>query len=156
LKQIEILCDRVAWIHYGTLKEIGDTASVVKDYRGFTKWFKAQTKKEKKHFQRQMKANQKAFDIDAYQKEVTDERQKAEPDNANVASEVKKDFYGSVISEKMSVGNRILTTAVGILFVLVCLVNVSGHSVGDVIQHPSNLVHPETVLHDANATNTVK
>jgi len=156
LKQIEILCDRVAWIHYGTLKEIGDTATVVKDYRGFTKWFKTQTKQEKKHFQRQMKTNQKSFDIDAYQKQVTAERQQAEPDNQNAAADVKKDFYGSVISEKMNVGNRILTTVVGLLFVLLCLVNLSGHSVSSIVQNPSNLIHPSTELHDPNATSAVK
>jgi len=156
LKQVEILCDRVAWIHYGTLKEIGATADVVKHYREFTKWFKGQTKKEKKHFQRQMKTNQKSFDIDAYQEQVTAERQAAAPNDDNVAAAVKKDFYGSVISEKMSWSNRILTLAVGVVFVLACLVNVSGRSVSDVMQHPSNLIHPETVLHDNNATTNVK
>ncbi|MFC6261579.1 ABC transporter ATP-binding protein [Levilactobacillus fujinensis] len=156
LKQVEILCDRVAWIHYGTLKEIGLTSDVVKHYREFTKWFKIQTKKEKKHFQRQMKTNQKSFDIDAYQKQVIAERQAAEPNDGNVAAEVKKEFYGSVISEKMSWGNRFLTLAVGVLFVLSCLVNVSGRSLSDVVQHPSNLIHPETVLHDNNATANVK
>ncbi|CAM2876708.1 ABC transporter ATP-binding protein [Levilactobacillus brevis] len=156
LKQIEILCDRVAWIHYGTLKEIGATEAVVKHYREFTKWFKGQSKKEKKHFQRQMKANQKAFDIDAYQQQVIEERQANDPSDQNVAAEVKKDFYGSVISEKMSWGNRFLTIAVGIVFVLACLINVSGHSLGDVIQNPGNIVHPETVLHDTNATSGVK
>ena len=156
LKQIEILCDRVAWIHYGTLKEIGATETVVKHYREFTKWFKGQSKKEKKHFQRQMKANQKAFDIDAYQQQVIEERQANDPNDQNVAAEVKKDFYGSVISEKMSWGNRFLTIAVGIVFVLACLINVSGHSLGDVLQNPGNIVHPETVLHDTNATSGVK
>ncbi|WP_203641665.1 ABC transporter ATP-binding protein [Levilactobacillus andaensis] len=156
LKQVEILCDRVAWIHYGTLKEIGLTSDVVKHYREFTKWFKLQTKKEKKHFQRQMKTNQKSFDIDAYQKQVIAERQAAEPDDGNVAAEVKKDFYGSVISEKMSWSNRILTLAVGVVFVLSCLVNVSGRSLSEVLQHPSSLIQPETVLHDNNATTNVK
>ncbi|WP_125583353.1 ABC transporter ATP-binding protein [Levilactobacillus cerevisiae] len=156
LKQVEILCDRVAWIHYGTLKEIGLTDDVVKHYREFTKWFKGQTKKEKKHFQRQMKTNQKSFDIDAYQKQVTEERQAAAPNDKNVAAEVKKDFYGSVISEKMSWGNRLLTFGVALVFVLACLVNVSGHSVVEVMQNPSSIVHPETVLHDPNKTTSVK
>lgn len=156
LKQIEILCDRVAWIHYGTLKELGDTETVVSHYRKFTKWFKDQTKAEKKHFQRGMKENQKAFDIDAYQKQVTDERQKAAPDDHNVPAQVKKDFYGSVISEKMSTGTRVLTTAVAILFILFCLTNVSGHSLTEVIKDPASIVHPVTVLHDPNATNSVK
>ncbi|MFC6274889.1 ABC transporter ATP-binding protein [Levilactobacillus tangyuanensis] len=156
LKQVEILCDRVAWIHYGTLKELGPTEEIVQHYRDFTKWFKAQTKQEKKHFQRQMKNNQKTFDIDAYQKQVVADRQAAEPNNGNVAAEVKKDFYGSVISEKMTPGARWLTFAVTLVFIFTCWANISGHSMRSIIQNPSNLVHVEKVLHDSNATKSVK
>ncbi|WP_261810163.1 ABC transporter ATP-binding protein [Levilactobacillus humaensis] len=156
LKQVEILCDRVAWIHYGALKAIGPTEEIVQDYRDFTKWFKKQTKKEKKHFQRTMKEGQKSFDIDAYQAQVTKERQAVAPDDAHVADQVKKDFYGSVISEKMSWRNRILTGVAIVAMLFACVVNISGHSVTDVISNPAHIVHPETVLHDPNATSSVK
>lgn len=142
LKQIEMLCDRVAWIHYGTLKQVGPTADVVKNYKSFVKWFKNLDNKEKKHFQRRMKEAQKAFDIDAYQAEAVAVRQEANPEEKNVAAKVKHDFYGSVISEKMSGGNRVLTFAVLALFVLFCWVNVSGHSLSEVVTNPTNLVHP--------------
>ncbi len=47
-----------------------------------------------------MKQDQKDFDIDAFQNELIEEKQKAEPNNPRVASEVKHQLYGSVISEK--------------------------------------------------------
>ncbi|MDE2588544.1 MAG: ABC transporter ATP-binding protein, partial [Patescibacteria group bacterium] len=31
--QIEQLCDRVLWIHDGTIKKFGDSASVVQEYK---------------------------------------------------------------------------------------------------------------------------
>lgn len=142
LKQVELMCDQVAWIHYGTLREIGDTTKVVGDYRDFVKWFKGQSKKDKRKFQRSMKQNQKDFDIDQYQASVVEERKAADPTEKNVEAKVKKDFYGSVISEKMSAGSRILTVLTLSLFVFFCWTNVSGHSIRQVISEPSSLVHP--------------
>lgn len=142
LKQVEMLCDRVAWIHYGNLKEIGDTATIVSDYRQFVKWFKDLNKKEKKQFQLKMKEAQKEFDIDTFQASVVEKRQKENPSEQNVAAKVKKDFYGSVISEKMSFGSRLLTLLVLVLIFFSCWTNLSGHSLTEVVSNPSSLVHP--------------
>lgn len=142
LKQIEMLCDRVAWIHYGNLKEVGDTETIVKDYRQFVKWFKDLNKKEKKQFQLKMKEAQKQFDIDAYQASVVEERQKQNPDEQNVPAKVKKEFYGSVISEKMSLSSRLITLVVLLLLVFTCWTNLSGHSLTEVVSNPTTLVHP--------------
>ncbi|KRM73774.1 ABC transporter ATP-binding protein [Secundilactobacillus collinoides] len=153
LKQVELMCDRVAWIHYGTLKEIDDTKKVVGDYREFVKWFKGQSKKDKRKFQRGMKQHQKDFDIDAYQASVVDERKVANPTEKNVEAKVKKDFYGSVISEKMPIGSRVLTVLTLALFVMFCWTNVSGHSLQEVVANPSSLVHPTNHI---DTTGTIK
>ncbi|RRK11418.1 ABC transporter ATP-binding protein [Lactiplantibacillus garii] len=156
LKQIEIMCDRVAWIQYGDLKQIGPTKEVVAEYRKFIKWFKALSKKDKKKYQTDAKKKQKAFKIDEYEQQVTAERQQADPQNPHVAKEVHKDFYGGVISETMSWGNRILTTVVGVVVVLLMLVNVSGHSLTSVVQHPSQVLHPTTTLKGPGVTKSTK
>ncbi|WP_338211008.1 ABC transporter ATP-binding protein [Lactiplantibacillus paraxiangfangensis] len=156
LKQIEMMCDRVAWIQYGDLKQIGATDEVVGEYRKFIKWFKALSKKDKKKYQNEAKKKQKAFDIEAYEKQVVAERQQANAEDQHVAREVHKDFYGSVISETMSWGNRILTTVVGIAVVFLMLVNVSGHSLTSVVQHPSHIWHPTTTLKGPGVTKSVK
>ncbi|KRM57195.1 ABC transporter ATP-binding protein [Secundilactobacillus malefermentans] len=156
LKQVEMMCDRVAWIHYGTLHQIGETDEVVGDYRKFTKWFKGLTKKEKQQFQLKMKQDQKNFDVEAFQNEITEARQKAEPDNPHVASDVKRDLYGSVISEKMSKPNIILTWAVLILVLFFCAVNVSGHSLTEIIKNPIRIVQPTHTLHVPDQVNQIK
>ncbi|AVK62019.1 teichoic acid ABC transporter ATP-binding protein [Lactobacillus sp. CBA3605] len=156
LKQIEMICDRVAWIQYGDLKQIGPTEEVVKEYREFIKWFKALSKKDKHKYQNDAKELQKQFDIDAYQAQVVAERQKAEPDNPHVARNVQKDFYGGVISETMPWRTRIFTSVLAIAVVFLMLVNVSGHSLTSVVTHPSTMLHPSTTLTGAGVTKSTK
>ncbi len=55
LKQVRLLCDRVAWINYGKLRKIGPMEEVVSEYQKFIKWFKSLSKKEKKQFQKKKK-----------------------------------------------------------------------------------------------------
>ncbi|MFB9768869.1 ABC transporter ATP-binding protein [Lactiplantibacillus modestisalitolerans] len=146
LKQIEKLCDRVAWIQYGDLKQIGKTKEVVGDYRKFIKWFKALNKDDKKKYQNDSKEEQKAFDIKAYEKQVVAERKQAEPDNPNVARDVHKEFYGGVISETMPWRTRIFSTLVAVAVVFLMLVNISGHSLTSTVQDPSLIFHPTRTL----------
>ncbi|MHA8262623.1 ABC transporter ATP-binding protein [Lactobacillaceae bacterium Melli_B3] len=150
LKQVELLCDRVAWINYGKLKQIGPTESVIKEYRGFTSWFKKLTKKEKKKFETEQKDIQKHFDINDYERSVINEESAAHPDDKNVKNEVNQRFYGSVLSEKMSIPSRIVTTLVGLAVIFFCLVNISGHRISHVIEHPASLVKPTKVLEVPN------
>jgi teichoic acid transport system ATP-binding protein len=147
LKQIQMLCDKVAWINYGELKMVGDTKEVTAKYREFTKWFKKLSKKEKHEFETKRKSIQKNFSIEKYQKKVAEEMQKNAPDEKNVPAKVHKLFYGSVISEKMSVWNQLLTWGVLLVVIFFCLVNISGYSVGHIISDPSALIHPSHVLH---------
>ncbi|WP_318766997.1 ABC transporter ATP-binding protein [Lactiplantibacillus carotarum] len=156
LKQIEIMCDRVAWIQYGDLKQIGPTEEVVAEYRKFIKWFKALSKKDKKKYQTDSKNLQKAFDIKAYEKQVAEERQADEPNNAHVVRDVHKDFYGGVISETMPWRTRIFTTVVALAVIALMFINVSGHSLTKVAQDPSLIFHPTTTLKGPGVTSSTK
>lgn len=61
LPQIERLCDKVAWIHYGELREYGETEEVVTHYKEFIQWFRGQSADQKKVYQNEFKEKQKAF-----------------------------------------------------------------------------------------------
>ncbi|MGX7014876.1 ABC transporter ATP-binding protein [Vagococcus silagei] len=64
LPQIETLCDKVAWIHYGELREYGEMKEVVANYREFIKWFRAQSAADKQTYQDDYKKSQREFNED--------------------------------------------------------------------------------------------
>ncbi|MHC9532997.1 ABC transporter ATP-binding protein [Dellaglioa sp. BT-FLS60] len=146
LKQIEMLCDRVAWVQYGDLKQVGPTEEVVSKYKEYIDWFKKLSKKEKTTYQMEQKEAQKAFSIEDY---LASEIDKEDADEANsdvskqvVAEKVKKDFYGSVLNEKMSKPSKALTIVTLIAIVFFSLANVSGHSISHIVEHPTSIIHP--------------
>ncbi len=68
LTQIEKLCDKVAWIHYGELREYGETAEVVEHYNDFIKWFRKQNAADKKKYQEDYKVKQREFNEEELKK----------------------------------------------------------------------------------------
>ncbi len=48
LGQVEKLCDRTIWMHYGDLRMFGPTEEVMAEYRKFIDWFKSSQRKSKK------------------------------------------------------------------------------------------------------------
>lgn len=70
LAQIKKLCDKVAWIHYGDLREYGETEEVVEHYNEFIKWFRALSEQEKKEYQNEYKEKQKNFSIEELKEEA--------------------------------------------------------------------------------------
>ncbi len=59
LEQVKKLCDRIIWMHYGGLKEIGAANEVAESYESFVKWFNEQSASFKKTYQKEMEAAQK-------------------------------------------------------------------------------------------------
>lgn len=50
ISQMQEMADRVMWIHFGELKEIGEATPVLKNYKKFINWFNALSEKEKKQY----------------------------------------------------------------------------------------------------------
>ncbi|KFN91125.1 teichoic acid export ATP-binding protein [Tetragenococcus muriaticus PMC-11-5] len=49
LKQVEKLCDKTIWMHYGGVREFGPTTEIMAHYKEFIRWFKKLSKKEQKN-----------------------------------------------------------------------------------------------------------
>lgn len=58
ISQVRDFCDKVIWMHYGELKEIGESTKVIKNYNNFIDWFNSLSGKEKKDYKSEMLNNQ--------------------------------------------------------------------------------------------------
>lgn len=52
--QMRKISDRVMWIHYGEMKEFGETNKVLNNYKAFIKWFKELDIQEQKSYKEEM------------------------------------------------------------------------------------------------------
>ena len=126
LAQIEKLCTRVLWMHYGEVKMFGETAEVVKEYKDFTAWFRKQSPKEKKAYQDGYKNKQTAFNEE---KLAEDAKEK------NKDPEVLK---GPPIG-KMSGFTKVMLAVAVVALVFLGAVNVNGRALTTVIKQPTVL-----------------
>jgi len=143
LKQVEMLCDRVAWIHFGELKAIGETKKTVDEYRKFSSDFKKLTAAERSKYQKDKKQLQLNFDIDAYEKSLV---QKEQEDHGvsehEAARKVHKNFYAEVLPTKMTALTKWVVGFAVLIMAFFALVTVSGHSITKSITDPSVLLQP--------------
>ncbi|MGX7025475.1 ABC transporter ATP-binding protein [Vagococcus hydrophili] len=126
LQQIEKLCDKVAWIHYGELREYGDTKEVVTHYKEFIEWFKKQSAADKKKYQDKFKVEQKEFNEENL-KIIASER-------GHDASALKGPAIG-----KMSVLTKVLLVVMLFSMMLFGYLQLSGRSFTSIITNPSSL-----------------
>ncbi|WP_064965391.1 teichoic acids export ABC transporter ATP-binding subunit TagH [Ornithinibacillus contaminans] len=52
--QMRDFCDKIIWMHYGTIKEYGEASEIINKYQEFVKWFNSISNKEKKEYKKQM------------------------------------------------------------------------------------------------------
>lgn len=138
LAQIQKLCDKVMWMHYGDLRMFGPTEEVVKEYKAFTAWFKGLSKSEKKRYQNSCKEAQKEFSLENMLEQRAHPQFTSDDKFEKYKNKVLRNKNGV---DKMSVSTKILTYGALLVTCFTGLTFVSGHSLTNVIQHPSHLIH---------------
>lgn len=51
-------------------------------------------------------------------------------------------MYGQILPEKMTTSTKAVLWCAILLMAFFCLVNISGHSITNSVQHPTTLLHP--------------
>lgn len=138
LSQVKMLCDKIIWMHYGEVKDIGPSEEIADKYQKFISEFKKKNAKEKKDYQNENKKLQKDFDINDYKNsklgEVNDiERKK----------EIEKQFDENKINEKMSKTTKFITFTLIFMIIFLSAVSLSGKSLSGIFL--SNSVTNEVV-----------
>lgn len=126
LGQIEKLCNRVLWMHYGEVKMFDETAKVVSEYKEFTAWFRKQSAEDKKSYQQGFKDQQTAFNEEELAKKV---------DEKNQDPEVIK---GPPIG-KMSLLTKWSLVLMLVAIVFLSAVNLNGRALTEIIKQPGLL-----------------
>lgn len=124
LKQVQNLCDKVLWMHYGDVKMYGETAEVISKYNEFIAWFKKQSAKDKKDYQNEFKEKQTAFN----QAQLLEKSLELNKEPAVLK--------GPPIG-KMSTFTKCLLVATLLALLFVGTVNVKGRSLTEAVKHPS-------------------
>jgi teichoic acid transport system ATP-binding protein len=138
LGQVEKLCDRTIWMHYGDLRMFGPTEEVMAEYRKFIDGFKKQSKKEQKIYQDKYKENQKSFNLTKLAEESQDDIFLKEQ---NLSEQmIQKNLKRTPLGEKMSLPTKGLLSLVILGTVFCSLISFSGRSITYAIKHPVDAI----------------
>ncbi|MBO6326310.1 ABC transporter ATP-binding protein [Enterococcus gallinarum] len=138
LGQVEKLCDRTIWMHYGDLRMFGPTEEVMAEYRKFIARFKKQSKKEQKIYQDKYKENQKSFNLTKLAEESQDDIFLKEQ---NLSEQmIQKNLKRTPLGEKMSLPTKGLLSLVILGTVFCSLISFSGRSITYAIKHPVDAI----------------
>ena len=134
LGQVEKLCDRTIWMHYGDLRMFGPTEEVMAEYRNFIDWFKKQPKKEQKAYQDNYKEDQKAFNLE---KLAEKSREDHFLQQQNLSDQmIQKNLKRTPLGEKMSWPTKWILGLVVAATIFCSLVSFSGRSITYAIKNP--------------------
>ena len=133
LAQVEKLCDRVIWMHYGDVREFGETTEVIQKYKEFTEWFRGISAERKKEYQEDFKKRQREFSLNELGKKIKGQ---------NLNPEVIK---GPKIG-KMTGFTKILMIASLLLLLFFGTLHITNKSFKSIIQNPANLFSVSNIL----------
>ncbi|MGM0123828.1 teichoic acid transport system ATP-binding protein [Enterococcus sp. AZ194] len=134
LPQVEILCDKTMWMHYGDLRMFGPTDEVMTEYKEFIERFKKLSKKEQKEYQENKKTDQKEFTLEKLTETrmTNDELLKQNLSDKEIQYNLKRTPLG----EKMTLTTNILLILSIVALLFLSIVSFSGRSLSYAITNP--------------------
>lgn len=137
LGQVEKLCDKVIWMHYGDMRMFGPTKTVLAEYREFISWFKQLSPEDKKKYQETCKNKQKTFTLE----QMLEERVRDEFKNESDFKAYEKSVLKSKQKvDKMPLPSKILTYVVLFSLILTGMTSLSGYTGKQVLENPVRIV----------------
>ena len=137
LGQVQKLCDRTIWMHYGEMRAFGPTPEVVEEYKEFTNWFKGLSKNEKIKYQNEQKNAQKTFNL-----ETLAEREKAKGDTAELQA-IETLTQRSKIGEKMAVSTRVILGLTIVITLFASIVSFNGAALSGIMESPIEFIQKQ-------------
>lgn len=114
--QILNFCEKVMWIHEGKLKSFGPALEILNEYREYSKWYKALSKKEKIAQRKEHKIARQSFDLNHYCEEVKKDHTTTIEDER-----LEEMFYPTSTSTEMSLGYKLMISVVSLSLVLLAI-----------------------------------
>ncbi|GMA07746.1 teichoic acids export ATP-binding protein TagH [Tetragenococcus halophilus subsp. flandriensis] len=138
LKQVEKLCDKTIWMHYGDIREFGPTEEIMQHYRKFIRWFKKLPKKKQSKYQKRQKDKQKSFTLEELEAHVSEDEklQKQHLSDRQLA----KNLERTPLGDKMSIPTRLILFVTLIVTIFCMIVSFSGKSLTYAIGDPSDVI----------------
>ncbi|GMA46954.1 ABC transporter ATP-binding protein [Tetragenococcus muriaticus] len=138
LKQVEKLCDKTIWMHYGGVREFGPTTEIMAHYKEFIRWFKKLSKKEQKKYQIQQKEEQKNFTLESL-KELAPEDEELQKQNLS-EKQLSKQLVRTPLGDKMTIPTRLLLFVTLLATIFCMLVSFSERSLTYAIGNPTEII----------------
>lgn len=137
LGQVQKLCDRTIWMHYGEMKAFGPTEEVVKEYTEFTNWFKTLSKADKVKYQNEQKEAQKSFKLQELM-----ERKLAEGDGKDV-KKVQLLTQRNKIGEKMLLSTKLILTLTILITLFASIVSFNDAALSGIMHSPIEFIQKQ-------------
>lgn len=139
LGQVEKLCDRTMWMHYGELKAFGPSKEVIKEYRDYTNWFKKLNKAEKSAYQKKQKEAQKDFKLDS----LVQERVEKLGDGKLTRTKLKRIeeiTAKNKVGDKMPVKTKVLLGVITVITLFAGIVSFNNNAFSSISQGPIEFI----------------
>lgn len=134
LGQVEKLCDRTIWMHYGEMKAFGPTKEVIKEYRDYINWFKKLSKSEQVKYQKEQKENQKSFSL-----EQLAQRQ----DNGINSEKIATLTQRNKIGENMTITSKVVLGITVLLTLFACIVSFNNTAISGIFGSPIEFIQEQ-------------